>query len=230
MKQTVKRGRGRPSMRHLTCSVRGCNKPHRAKGLCSIHYQKHRRKQKKERQTDPSEDFLIDCIDMKQKMSEVECMYNERLEAIMAKKDKKSSPNKAYTNDEVRAILRAIDRVEKNPGPGVKTNPKNLKFWEEVSTILWHDSDYHRGAGALKSWYNKRQRDQRESDTKPGGPLAENYTQIGHEVQDMRDDISEILTEMAGIREFRESVVASVDDIRQTLRDISDLLTAGGSK
>tara|TARA_A100001515_G_C4544502_1_gene201332 strand:+ start:209 stop:649 length:441 start_codon:yes stop_codon:yes gene_type:complete len=145
----------------------------------------------------------------------------------MAKKDKKSSPNKSYTNDEVLAILRAIDRVEKNPGPGVKTNPKNLKFWEEVSTILWHDSDYHRGAGALKSWYNKRQREQRESDTKPGGPLAENYTQIGHEVQDMRDDISEILTEMAGIREFRESVVASVDDIRQTLRDICDLLTAG---
>ena len=122
----------------------------------------------------------------------------------MAKKDKKSSPNKSYTNDEVLAILRAIDRVEKNPGPGVKTNPKNLKFWEEVSTILWHDSDYHRGAGALKSWYNKRQREQRESDT-----------------------ISEILTEMAGIREFRESVVASVDDIRQTLRDICDLLTAG---
>ena len=57
--------------------------------------------------------------------------------------------------------------------------------------------------------------------------MAENYTQIGHEVQGMRDDISEILTEMAGTREFRESVVASLDDIRQTLRDICDLLTAG---
>ena len=145
----------------------------------------------------------------------------------MAKKDKKSSPNKSYTNDEVLAILRAVDRVEKSPGPGVKDNPKNLKFWEEVATILWHDSDFHREAGALKSWWNKRQREQRRSDIKPAGPLAENYTQLGHEVQGMRDDISEILTEMAGIREFRESVVASVDDIRQTLRDICDLLTSG---
>jgi len=214
-------------MKHLGCKVRGCKDEHRSKGFCSNHYQKHARKQRKERQTDPTEDFVLNVIDMQQQMSDVELTHNERLEAIMAKKNKKSSPNKVYTNDEVLAILRAVDRVEKSPGPGVKTNPKNLKFWEEVATILWHDSDYHRGAGALKSWWNKRQREQLESDTKPGGPLAANYTQIGHEVQGMRDDISEILTEMAGTREFRESVVASLDDIRQTLRDICDLLTAG---
>lgn len=38
-------GKKRPGRKitHTTCTVRGCHKPHYAKGLCASHYQKQRR-------------------------------------------------------------------------------------------------------------------------------------------------------------------------------------------
>ena len=203
-------------MKHLGCKVRGCKDEHRSKGFCSNHYQKHRRKVRSEF------DFLCDT-------EFLDHPTNANQEATMKNKEKGSQSGSTYTGEEVRAIHVAMDKVRKNPGPGVKIDPYNQAFFDESATVLRHDSKglWNRTGGGLKTWHSERKREQLKSDAKPGGPLTENYTQIGHEVQGMRDDISEILTEMAGIREFRESVVASVDDIRQTLRDICDLLTAG---
>lgn len=41
----AKPSRKRPGRKptHVKCTVRGCNKPHYAKGLCASHYQKQRR-------------------------------------------------------------------------------------------------------------------------------------------------------------------------------------------
>lgn len=42
-----KKGPGRPKKKPVTCSVRGCKEPARAKGKCSRHYQRDRYKKKK---------------------------------------------------------------------------------------------------------------------------------------------------------------------------------------
>lgn len=212
--------RGRPSKKHLGCVVKGCREDHRSKGFCSSHYQKHRRKVRKE---EAFQQELVEKIWEK---------TQQKGEKIMTKDKDMSEPNTKWSEEEERALLRAMDKVDKNPPLNSEKGKRCPVYWNEVAVILRLDSKYrfNRTGKAGDVRYNKIRKRSITSDFKErttGSPgFSQHWDKIGGEVVQIRSDISQTYEKVAGLEHSVVRLEGEVGQMRESIQNIEKMIVA----
>lgn len=199
---------GRPSKKHLVCEAPGCNEPHRSKGFCSTHYQRHRR----------------NTIEQSQ--------HNTEGKAMKTKKDiQRTKPNTKWTPEEERALLRAMEKVDKLPTlDGKERKKRDSAYWNEVSIVMRLDSGgaYNRGGYALEVRHSLMERRKSKENFKEeiSASPARHWTKVGEEVVQIRTDISQTYEKVAGLEHSVTRLEGEVGRMRASIQNIERMIVA----
>tara|TARA_R100000152_G_C6780041_1_gene212341 strand:+ start:2681 stop:3385 length:705 start_codon:yes stop_codon:yes gene_type:complete len=209
---------GRPSKKHLKCEVRGCDEPHRSMGLCSSHYQKHRREVRKAEACEEFEWKLNQYMTSRKKEKKME-------------KDRKSKPNTKWTSEEEHALIRAMDKVDKLPtADGKKREKRDSHYWNDVSTVMRIDSGYCRGAYALEVRHAQMERRKAKENFKEGVKekpgLPSHWAKVGEEVVQIRSDISQTYEKVTALEHSVSRLEKEMMGMRVSVQNIEKMIGA----
>lgn len=146
-------------------------------------------------------------------------------------KDRKSKPNTKWTSEEERALLRAMDKVDKLPtADGKRREKRDSHYWNDVSTVMRIDSGYCRGGYALEVRRGKMERRKAKADFKeevtgnPGFP--QHWSKFGEEVVQIRSDISRTYEKVTGLEHSVSRLEKEMMGMRVSVQNIEKMIGA----
>tara|TARA_R110002012_G_scaffold42417_1_gene115346 strand:- start:1619 stop:2245 length:627 start_codon:yes stop_codon:yes gene_type:complete len=195
-------------------------------GLCSSHYQKHRREARKVEACKERTDRQRLAQQFEWKLNQYQA---SRKKEKKMERDRKSKPNTKWNTEEEHALLRAMDKVDKLPAAdGKKREKRDSHYWNDVSTVMRIDSGYCRGGYALEVRNGLMERRKARKDFKEevkGKPgLLPHWTKVGEEVVQIRSDISRTYEKVTALEhsvsQLQKEMVGSVKSIEKMIRAV----------
>lgn len=143
----------------------------------------------------------------------------------------RTKPNTKWTPEEERALLRAMDKVDKLPTlDGKERKKRDSAYWNEVSIVMRLDSDgaYNRGGYALEvrnSLMERRKAKENFKEEISASP-ARHWTKVGEEVVQIRTDISQTYEKVAGLEHSVTRLEGEVGRMRASIQNIEEMIVA----
>jgi len=148
----------------------------------------------------------------------------------MSKDKTTSKPNTKWSPEEERALLRAMDKVNKNPPPGGQKGKQCPVYWNEVSVVMRLDSNYkfNRTGKAcdVRSQAMKRKQDASNSKEEVAGSpgLSRHWTKVVGEIGQIRSDISQTCEKVTGVEHSVVRLEEEVSRMRESIQNIERMI------
>lgn len=144
-------------------------------------------------------------------------------------KDRKSKPHTKWTSEEERALLRAMDKVDKLPTvDGKKREKRDSHYWNDVSTVMRIDSGYCRGGYALEvrcGLMERRKAKENFREEATGNPgFPQHWTKFGEEVVQIRSDISRTYEKVTGLEHSVSRLEKEMTRMRASVQSIEEMI------